>query len=112
MLLLSLLACVRTPRDLPESFVLPDNLSDYPGWLQSAEARYPDVVDGAERAIHWADPENPAKTPVSLVYFHGYSATRQEIDPVCQQVADALGANLYLPRLTGHGRSGDAMAGE
>ena len=110
MLLLSLLACVRTPRDLPDSFELPDTLSAYDAWLAESEARFPDIEPGAERSIHWADPERPAKTAISLIYFHGYSASRQEISPVCEQVADAIGANVYFARLSGHGRSDEAMA--
>ena len=110
MLLLSLLACVRTPRDLPESFDLPDDLSEYGDWLAAAESRYSDIVPGAERTIRWADPDRPAKAPIALVYFHGYSATRQEVSPLCEQVGDALGANTYFTRLAGHGRSDDAMA--
>ena len=110
MILLSLLACIRTPRDLPEAFDLPGSLGEYDDWIASSEARYDDIEPGAERVIHWADPDNPAKTELSLVYFHGYSATRQEISPVCEEVAGALGANVYFTRLAGHGRSDDALA--
>ncbi|MFT5680016.1 MAG: pimeloyl-ACP methyl ester carboxylesterase [Myxococcota bacterium] len=110
MLLLSLLACVRTPNDLPDAFALPDSLSAYDAWLEDAESRYDDIVPGAERMIRWDNPEQPTKTAVSLVYFHGFSATRQEIAPVCEDLAASLGANTYFTRLSGHGRSDDAMA--
>jgi len=42
--------------------------------------------------------------------LHGYSATLEEIRPVPDMVAKALGANLFFTRLSGHGRDGDAMA--
>ena len=49
-------------------------------------------------------------TDLVLVYLHGFSATKWEIDPVHRRVAQALGANLLLTRLTGHGRGGEALA--
>jgi esterase/lipase len=110
MLLLSLLACIRTPRDLPDAWPLPDRLDAFDAWLAESEARYDDIEPGAERLIRWADPARPEKTPVALVYFHGFSATRQEIAPVCEDIAAGLGANVYFARLSGHGRSDDAMA--
>lgn len=50
------------------------------------------------------------RTDLALVYLHGFSATKWEIDPVHRHVAARLGANLFLTRLTGHGVSGDALA--
>jgi len=89
---------------------MPSDLLALEASIDAEEASFSDIVDGAEREIVWADPDGPSRTAVSLVYFHGFSATRQEVDPLCQQVAEALGANLYLTRLTGHGRSEAAMA--
>jgi esterase/lipase len=42
--------------------------------------------------------------------LHGYTATRQEASPLCDQIAARLGANLFYARLTGHGRSEQALA--
>lgn len=50
------------------------------------------------------------RTDLALVYIHGFSATKWEIDPVHRRVAKALGANLFLTRLAGHGLPGDALA--
>jgi esterase/lipase len=50
------------------------------------------------------------RTPLSVVYLHGFSASPQELRPVPDRVAEALGANLHFARLTGHGRDGAAMA--
>ena len=83
---------------------------DLDAYLAKSEASFGDIREGLHKEIIWADPGSKAKTPVSIVYLHGYSASRVEIDPVPQNVADALGANLYYTRLAGHGRSGDAMA--
>lgn len=78
-------------------------------WLAAEEARYGDITPGTERAIIWADPATKARTPLALVYLHGFSATRVETAPLADDVAAALGANLYYARLTGHGRPGAAL---
>ncbi|NBU26203.1 MAG: alpha/beta fold hydrolase [Gammaproteobacteria bacterium] len=76
--------------------------------LQDSEARFTDIVPGAEKAIVWAHPDR-RRTRLSVIYLHGYTATRQEVAPLCDQLAAALGANLYYTRLTGHGRSPAAL---
>lgn len=83
---------------------------DLDAYLASSEAAFSDIREGLHKEILWADPTAKTRTPVSIVYLHGYSASRVEIDPVPQTVAKALGANLYYTRLGGHGRSGKAMA--
>ncbi len=76
--------------------------------LELAEAGYNDLIEGAEKQIVWAAAEQQ-KTPYSLVYIHGFSATRQETAPLSDTLAQRLGANLFYTRLTGHGRSWEAM---
>lgn len=76
--------------------------------LTEAEARYPDLVPNTEKTIVWAHPSKQ-RTPLSLVYLHGFSASRQETAPLCDELAAELGANLFYTRLTGHGRHGDAL---
>jgi pimeloyl-ACP methyl ester carboxylesterase len=85
---------------------LPKDLDQY---LKQTEARFSDIVPGAEKKIIWATARK-TRTPLSIVYLHGYSATRQETAPLSDQIAARLGANLIYTRLTGHGRSGSAMA--
>ncbi len=67
------------------------------------------ITPGTEKRIFWAH-EDRRKTALSIVYLHGYSATRQEISPLTERLARALGANLFHTRLRGHGQPGDAMA--
>jgi esterase/lipase len=76
--------------------------------IAAREAREPGITPGAERRVRWISGA-PSRSHVSVVYLHGYSATRQEVHPLPESVADALGANLYETRLTGHGRGGQAM---
>lgn len=90
--------------------VAPALPEDLDAWLEVSEAAIPDVRPGTEKRIVWADPATRQATPLSVIYLHGFSATRQEIAPVCDRVARQLQANLFYTRLRGHGRSGDAMA--
>jgi alpha-beta hydrolase superfamily lysophospholipase len=85
---------------------LPDDLNAY---LAASEAKVADLTDGSAKRIVWAGPPGQ-KTPLAIIYVHGFSATAEEIRPVPDDVAGALGANLYFMRLAGHGRAGDAMA--
>ena len=49
------------------------------------------------------------QTELALVYLHGFSASRQETAPLSEDLARQLGANLFVTRLSGHGRSPQAM---
>lgn len=89
----------------------PGAIGDDPDlYLARAEAKAGNVRDGAQKQIVWADPISRARTPVVLIYIHGFSASAGEIRPLPDLVAKDLGANLYFTRLTGHGQSGDALA--
>ena len=94
------------------SFVLP-RLPDAPGdliaHLASDEARFDDIVPGAKQRVLWADPSDPAPTELAIVYLHGFSATHRETAPLTEELARSLGANAFLTRLTGHGRTGEAL---
>lgn len=83
--------------------------ADLDGWLAERELQFSDIRPGAEKRIIWAGAKG-AKTPLAIVYVHGFSADAQEIRPVPDEVARALGGNLFFTRLAGHGRGGDAMA--
>ena len=74
-----------------------------------AEKLIRDIRPGAEKEVVWARPDK-ARTPLAIVYLHGFSATKEEIRPVPDDVARALGANLFFTRFTGHGRTPAAMA--
>ena len=86
---------------------LPTDLATY---ISSRESQFPDIKANTEKTIIWADPKQQQATPYSIVYLHGFSASRQEIAPVCDTVAESLDANLFYTRLTGHGRDSNAMA--
>jgi esterase/lipase len=97
----------RTKIDLHlKTINLPNDLDQY---LAQSEGQFPDIVPGTEKTIVWANPAK-TKTPLSIIYLHGYSATRQETAPLSDEIAAQLGANLFYTRLSGHGRSNAAMA--
>ena len=77
--------------------------------LEWQETQWADLVFGTEKVVRWQDPEVKGQTPLSFVYVHGFSASRQEVAPLVDSLADRFGANAFLTRLTGHGRTTDAM---
>ncbi len=82
---------------------------DIDAYLEKQEAKYDDIRPGLQKKIIWAYPNSKAKTPLSLVYVHGFSASLGELDPLTEIVARNIQANVYYTRLKGHGRSNDAM---
>lgn len=96
---------VRVLADVPD---LPE-LNGLEAWLASREAKVPNLGENAAKQVIWAG-EAGVKTGLSVVYLHGYSANREEIRPLPDEFAKALGANLFFTRLAGHGRDGSAMA--
>jgi esterase/lipase len=49
------------------------------------------------------------RTELALVYLHGFSACPMETSPLVEQLGRDLHANVYLPRLRGHGQDGAAL---
>ena len=76
----------------------PDELEQY---VASNEAQHKLKPDNEARII-WAD-STRQKTPFSVVYIHGFSASQEEGDPVHEQFAKTFGCNLYLTRMADHG---------
>ena len=85
-------------------------LHEMDGVLAAAEQAAGPLRPGAAKGIVWHDPLHRSQTDLSLVYLHGFSASRGEIAPVCDRMARRLGANLFYTRLGGHGRDGHALA--
>lgn len=80
---------------------IPDDIDT---WLAESERTVSDdfeLIPGTEKRVRWQQPG--VRTRYSVVYLHGFSATRQEMAPTAERVADRLGANLFETRLTGHG---------
>lgn len=86
-------------KSLPE--VTPD-LVQLEREIARHEGAIPNIKPDNEARIVWAD-SIPRKTPYSIVYLHGWSASQEEGDPIHLETAKRYGCNLYLPRLFGHG---------
>jgi len=99
-------ALATAPTFLDNHAKSPQLSRDLDVWLAEQErdfAKRAPLIEGTEKRIRWFEDRRSSKTRYSIVYIHGFSATRQEIAPVAERVADALGANLFETRLSGHG---------
>lgn len=85
-------------------------LVDLDGWLADREATVSDLRPGEAASVVWAG-QPGTRTPLSVVYLPGFSADRHEMDPVVSELGAALGANVFFPRLQGHGRAPGALGG-
>lgn len=92
---------------LPTKAGIEVNLETLEQAIANQEAQYSDMVKGSEKLIRWH--RGKQVTDLAIVYIHGFSASRQELSPTTERLADSLGANVYYARLQGHGRSEDAM---
>lgn len=90
---------MHTTRPLP-----PQDIAALADWIAQGEAAFSDIKPGNAKGIVWADAA-AQRTPWSVVYVHGFSASRMETAPLADTIAKQLGANLFYTRLTGHGRS-------
>jgi esterase/lipase len=88
----------------------PHDLRALSAWLAARE-REAGVTDTAvaARVLFATGDTAPTRTAWSVVYLHGFSATRQETAPLAEEVARQLGANLFETRLAGHGLPGDSL---
>lgn len=97
---------VPTPRTAP-----PQDIAQLETWLQTSEKAFPGLKPGTAKGISWASRAGE-RTPWVVVYLHGFSASRLETAPLADTVAQALGANVFHARLTGHGLDSVEAMGE
>nr|WP_092363089.1 alpha/beta hydrolase [Cribrihabitans marinus] len=79
-------------------------------YFESVESRHDDIIPGVEKRVVWQDGAYERRTAYAVLYIHGFSASSEEIRPVPDRLAEALGANLVYTRLSGHGRGSAALA--
>lgn len=92
-----------------DAWVEPALGDDVEAWLEAREAGVQRLRTGEAKAIVWSDPARRARTPLAVVYLHGFSADRHEVEPLVSDLAAELGANAYFARLAGHGQDGQAL---
>jgi len=83
-------------------------LEDIDSLLESQEKMVGGLRPGTEKKVLWTQ-GNGVKSKTSIVFIHGFSASRIEIDPVVDLIAAELNANVYFTRLRGHGQDGKAL---
>ena len=81
---------------------------DLDKYLKNNEKNIPNIKQGVEKRIIWSGKKNK-KTPISIIYIHGFSASSEEARPLPDMLANELKSNIFYTRLTGHGRDKDAM---
>ena len=84
------------------------DIEDIDSLLESQEKMVRGLRPGTEKKVLWAQ-GNGVKSKTSIVFIHGFSASRVEIDPVVDLIAAELNANVYFTRLRGHGQDGKAL---
>ena len=89
----------------------PQDITALADWIKTSEAAFPDIKPGNAKGIIWAGKVGQ-RTPWSVVYVHGFSASRMETAPLAENVATQLGANVFYTRLSGHGRASPEAMGE
>lgn len=75
--------------------------------IRKEESSFPVKPDNEARII-WHNDSTKEKTDYSIVYLPGFTASQEEGDPVHRHLAKAIGANLYLARLSEHGLESDS----
>jgi len=110
----AVVAFATAPPALVNEAAVPELSGDLDRWLAQSERSAglgTVLIPDTEKRIRWHDGLRGTKTPYAVVYLHGFSATRQEIAPVGERVADGLRANLFETRLRGHGQLENPLSG-
>ncbi len=88
---------------VPELPHIPGEPSLLQAWSEARERGVCGLKPGCAERLHWDNPAHPSRTPVALVYLHGFSASPGESGDQPERLAKALAANAFVARLPGHG---------
>jgi pimeloyl-ACP methyl ester carboxylesterase len=80
---------------------VPDEADALEKFIADQELKHK-IKPNNEAQIVWFD-SSRQKTPYSVVYLHGFSASQAEGDPTHRRFARDFGCNLFLSRLADHG---------
>jgi esterase/lipase len=81
---------------------VPTDLERLEAEINQQENNRPSIKPDNQARIVWAD-STKQKTPYSVVYLHGFSASQKEGEPIHINFAKRYGCNMYLARLEEHG---------
>ena len=68
-------------------------------YLSESESSFDDIVEGAEKLVRWHNNNEQRQTDIALIYLHGFSASRQEISPVTENLSDQLVSIIHIYNL-------------
>ena len=105
-LLVILLLGKREPADLTLPKVSIDTSVDH--YLEKREKKVLGLQPGVCKEVIWAE-KRGKKTKFSIIFLHGFSASKFELYPFPNAIALGLNANIYNARLSGHGCGGEAL---
>lgn len=81
-------------------------------FLARTESRFAkDLVDDTAKRIFWHDGKAGSRTPIAVVFLHGFGGSHPTLKPLPQEVAGKLEANLFCTRYAGHGRKDENQFG-
>lgn len=86
----------------PELPAVPSDLEELESLIEKSELALGNIKPDNQSRIIWTA-KGKKKTPYSIVYLHGFTASYGEGDPVHRELAQYYGCNLYVPRLSRHG---------
>jgi esterase/lipase len=92
----------KTPNYAPALPDLPNSGFALQTYVEAQEQGHKTKPDN-EAEIVWHNPVVRTKTPVAVLYLHGFSASKREGFPTHMRFAEKYGCNLYLARLSDHG---------
>ena len=78
-------------------------------YINCSEDKIEAVQMHTRKHILWENSHQKEKTEFSIVYLHGFSASRKEVSPLCEMLGKQLKANVYFTRLSGHGENSNSM---
>jgi esterase/lipase len=91
-----------SPKLTKELPAVPADLIQLEKMIAAGEAAHK-VKPGNEAKIIWQNDSVKQKTEYAIVYLHGFTAAREEGNPIHINLAKKFECNLYLSRLAEHG---------
>ena len=77
--------------------------NDIEEYLRIEESKISNIAPNAKKKIIWNNSDTKEKTEYAFVFLHGVLATGHQHELSVRKIADSLGANLFITRLSGHG---------
>ncbi len=80
------------------------SLTELEASIKASEEAVPNLKTNNAAHIIWADSLKKDKTKIAFLYLHGFGASHKEGSPVDENIAKTFGCNMFLARLSEHGK--------